>query len=86
MQKSRPLEIGQCEDSSRAMQTAKLFYIRRLYWSVQAAHNTLEANRVYIHTYILLIRSYLIVAINNYAALIYHQTRGTIIWNLERVP
>jgi hypothetical protein len=68
------------------MQAAKLFYIRRLYWSVKAAYNTLEANRVYTHTYIALTRSCLIVAINNHVALIYHQRRSTIVWKLERVP
>ena len=32
MQKSRPLERGQCEDSNSALQAAKLFHIRRPYW------------------------------------------------------
>jgi len=47
MQKSRPLERGQCEDSNSALQAAKLFHIRRPYWRVKAGYNTLEANRVY---------------------------------------
>jgi len=48
MQKSRPLERGQCEDSNSALQAAKLFHIRRPYWRVKAGYNTLEANRVFI--------------------------------------
>ena len=39
-----------------------------------------------IHTYIPLKRSYLTVAINNHVELIYHHTRSTNVWELERVP
>lgn len=43
----------ECEGSNSAMQTAKLFYIRRFQYSIMVGYNTPEANVVYLHIHVL---------------------------------